>query len=140
MSGLSGLGFLGKVQEGLKRGAETLKNDPRAQELGNRFGDMAGKYGDRVIDVGTKLMETGLERADSALESVLPDQQTDQQTRQPTGGAEYSLVDTVVLVFIILAIIMLVYVVLAETGILGKVKSGVYSIMVDDRRSYARHD
>ena len=46
-----------------------------------------------------------------------------------TGGAEYTLSDTIMMVFIILGLLVLFYVILVESGVFGAVKSGVDSVM-----------
>jgi hypothetical protein len=116
----------GDWKEKMANGVEYFKNNPQVQKLSQQVEDKVKTYGDRVVGAVADSMDGVLNQADQIMDSVLPPGQ------RPTGGAEYSLVDTVVLVFIILAIIMLVYVMLAETGVLAKLKSGVHSVMTDD--------
>ena len=87
-----------------------------------------GGDGGGLFDVIDKAKKAALNITNGAIETV--DIYANQKMKevvkgQSTGGAEYSLFDTVMLVFIILAILVLLYVVLAESGALSAAESGV---------------
>ncbi len=78
-------------------------------DLIKKASDSAGRVGDKLIDAGENYLN----------------QEIDNTFKKPTqGGAEYTLLDTIMLVLIILAILMLLYVVLAESGVLSVAESG----------------
>ncbi len=83
----------------------------RATERATEFADKVGTAAGNVADA---MLETGESRLTAEIEKLGPTK----------GGAEYTLLDTVMLVFIILAILMLLYVVLAESGVLSVAESG----------------
>ena len=88
----------------------------------DKFTNAAEKFTNKLTDTVGRIADNVFTAAEREANKQLGTPPTN--TLQ-TGGAEYSLFDTVMLVFIILAILILLYVVLAESGAMSAAESGV---------------
>jgi hypothetical protein len=91
---------------------------------GSGVGDFLNRAKNAAENISNAAVNTFESRVTAELEKLEKPKNPEKPEKPTEGGAEYTLLDTIMLVFIILAILMLLYVVLAESGVLSVAESG----------------
>jgi hypothetical protein len=100
--------------------------------LFGKFRDLGDTAKNAVLDVANHAVDAankGVQGFGTKTNSFIDDKMNEYTGIPTTGGAEYTLSDTIMMVFIILGLLVLFYVILVESGVFGAVKTGVNKVM-----------